>query len=86
MKIPLKKGRYLDERDTQSAPWAMVISETLANRYFPNEDPIGQQLLLRSEPDHIDEDRPRQIVGVVGDVKHIGIGGLHPLFYESFLQ
>ena len=49
MKIPLKKGRYLEERDTQNAPWAVIISETLANRYFPNEDPIGQQILLRWE-------------------------------------
>ena len=86
MKIPLKRGRYLDERDTENAPWAIVINENMANSYFPNEDPIGQQLLLRSEPDHIDEDRPRQIVGVVGDVKHIGIGGMHALFYESYLQ
>ncbi len=86
MKIPLKRGRYLEESDTQSAPWAVIISETLANRYFPNEDPIGQQILLRWEPDQINEDRPRQIVGVVGEVKQIGMGGLHPLLYESFLQ
>jgi predicted permease len=86
MKIPLKKGRYLEESDTTSAPWAVVISETLANRYFPNEDPIGQQVLLRYEPQEVDEERPRQIVGVVGEVKQIGLGGLHPLLYESFLQ
>jgi putative ABC transport system permease protein len=86
MKIPLKKGRYLEESDTKSAPWAVVISETLASRYFPNEDPIGQQILLRYEPQQVDEERPRQIVGVVGEVKQIGMGGLHPLLYESFLQ
>ena len=86
MRIPLKKGRYFDERDTQSAPWAVVISETLANRYFPKEDPIGQRILLRYEPQVVDEDRPRQIIGVVGEVKQIGMGGLHPLLYESFLQ
>jgi putative ABC transport system permease protein len=34
----------------------------------------------------VDEERPRQIVGVVGEVKQIGMGGLHPLLYESFLQ
>jgi predicted permease len=60
MKIPLKKGRYLEESDTVSAPWAVVISETLASRYFPNKDPIGQQILLRSEPQGVDEERPRQ--------------------------
>ena len=86
MKIPLKKGRYLEESDTQNAPWAVIISETLANRYFPNEDPIGQQILFRWEPDQINEDRPRQIVGVVAEVKQIGMAGLHPLLYASFLQ
>jgi predicted permease len=86
MKIPLKKGRYLEESDTQNAPWAVIISETLASRYFPNEDPIGQQILIRWEPDQINEDRPRQIVGVVGEVKQIGMAGLHSLLYASFLQ
>ena len=86
MKIPLKKGRYLEESDTGSAPWAVVVSETLASRYFPNEDPIGQQILLRVEPQLVDEERPRQIIGVVGEVKQMGMGGLHPLLYESFLQ
>jgi predicted permease len=86
MRIPLRKGRYFDERDAQSAPWAVVISETLASRYFPKEDPIGQQILLRYEPEQVDEERPREIVGVVGEVKQIGMGGLHPLLYESLLQ
>jgi predicted permease len=86
MKIQLKKGRYFDERDTTNGPWVVIISETTANRYFPNEDPIGQQILLRDEFQRVDEDRPRQIVGVVGEVKQIGMGGLHPLLYESFLQ
>ena len=86
MKIPLRKGRYFDERDTASGQWAVVISETLASRYFPNEDPIGQQIFLRYEPQQVDEERPRKIVGVVGEVKQIGMGGLHPLLYESFLQ
>jgi putative ABC transport system permease protein len=86
MKIPLKRGRYLDERDTENAPWVIVINENMANSYFPNEDPIGQQLLLRYGPDPVDEERSRQIVGVVADVKHIGLGGMHALFYESYLQ
>jgi predicted permease len=86
MRIPLRKGRYFDEHDTQSAPWAAIISETLASRYFPNEDPIGQQILIRWEPDQVNEERPRQIVGIVGEVKQIGMSGLHPLLYASSLQ
>ena len=86
MRIPLKKGRYFDERDTTNAPWVVIISETTANRYFANEDPIGQQILLRYTFNGVDEERPREIVGVVGEVKQVGMGGLHPLVYESYLQ
>ena len=86
MRIPLQKGRYFDERDTTNAPWVAIISETTATRYFANEDPIGQQILLRYTFKDVDEERPRQIVGVVGEVKQVGMGGLHPLVYEPFLQ
>jgi putative ABC transport system permease protein len=87
LKIPLLKGRYLEERDTESAPWVIVVNQTLARKYFPNEDPIGQQILLRYDPYPVDEARPRQIVGVVGDVKHFGIGRDAPPFvYAPFVQ
>jgi putative ABC transport system permease protein len=87
LRIPLRKGRYLDEHDTQTAPWAVVINETFAHRYFPNQDPIGQQLRLRYDPWPVDEDQPRQIVGVVGDVKQFGLGQPAPAFvYVSYLQ
>lgn len=86
-KIPLKKGRYLDERDAEAAPWAIVVNETFARRFFPNEDPIGQQILLRYDPYPVNEQRPRQIVGVVGDVKHWGLNRPAPPFmYASYLQ
>jgi putative ABC transport system permease protein len=87
LRIPLKKGRYLDDHDTEAAPWAVVVNETFAHRFFPNEDPIGRQLLLRFDPYPVDEDRPRQIVGVVGDVKHAGLGQpVPPFIYASYLQ
>jgi putative ABC transport system permease protein len=87
LRIPLLKGRYLDEHDTLSAPWVIVINETFAHKYFPNEDPIGQQILLRYDPYPVEESRPRQIVGVVGDVKHYGLGRQTPPFiYASYLQ
>jgi putative ABC transport system permease protein len=87
LRIPLRKGRYLDEHDSQAAPWALVVNETFARRYFPNEDPIGQQVLLRYDAYQVDEIRPRQIVGIVGDVKHYGLSEEPPAFvYASYLQ
>jgi predicted permease len=87
LRVPLVKGRYLDEHDNQTAPWSVLINEAFARRYFPNEDPIGRQLLLRYDPWPIDEDHPREIVGVVGDVKHWSLGQpASPFVYTSYLQ
>ena len=64
MGIPLRQGRFLDKRDVAAAAQAVLISESLAKREFPGEDPIGKRL-------HVGPmDRPwYAIVGVVGDVK-----------------
>jgi putative ABC transport system permease protein len=87
LKVPLRKGRFLDDHDTQAAPWAVVINEAFAHRYFSNVDPIGQQLLVRYEPWPVDEDRPRQIVGIVGDVKHRSLSRpATPFIYVSYQQ
>jgi putative ABC transport system permease protein len=86
-KIPLVKGRYLENHDTEAAPWVIAINQAFARKFFPNEDPIGQQILLRYDPYPVDEARPRQIVGIVGDVKHFGPGQETPPFvYAPFVQ
>jgi len=87
LKIPLKRGRYLDAHDSGAAPWAIVVNETFVHRFFPEEDPIGRQLLIRYDPYPVDEERPRVIVGVVGDVKQHGLGrDTPPYIYTSNLQ
>jgi predicted permease len=87
LEIPLKRGRYLDERDVESAPWAVVINETFARRFFPGENPLGQQLRLRSEPFQLEENREREIVGIVGDVKNGGPArDTPPALYVSYRQ
>src|SRR6185295_8329909 len=42
MKIALRRGRFIDDRDRMVMPGAMVINETMARRYFDGEDPIGK--------------------------------------------
>ncbi len=87
LKIPLKKGRFLDEQDTNAAPWVIMVNEAFVRKFFPDEDPIGKQMRLRLDPYPTEEDRTRQIVGVVGDVKQFGLGRESPpLIYSSFLQ
>jgi putative ABC transport system permease protein len=87
LRIPLKAGRYLDLHDNAGAPWVAVINEAFARRYFPKENPIGQRILLRYRGYRVNEPQPRQIVGVVGDVKQNGLQAAPPeLIYASYLQ
>jgi putative ABC transport system permease protein len=68
MGIPLRRGRLLDARDVDGAPLAVLISESLAKRKFPHQDPIGKRLHVGPT------DRPwYTIVGVVGDVKQASL-------------
>jgi putative ABC transport system permease protein len=69
MGIPLLKGRDFTEQDNERATNVMIINETLARRHFPGEDPIGRRLSITFG----DEPAMRQVVGVVGDVKHRGL-------------
>lgn len=62
--VPLRKGRDLSASDTADRPAVIVISETMARRFWPNEDPIGKHLTLTFFPDKV-----REVVGIVGDVK-----------------
>jgi predicted permease len=68
MRIPLIEGRELTARDDRNAPPVILINETLARRYFPNESPIGKHI----KPGVSDSgpEKMREIVGVVGDVHH----------------
>jgi predicted permease len=87
LKIPLITGRYLDEHDTKDSPWGVVINQSFARRYFPNESPLGHQLTLRYGGFPTDEERPREIVGVVGDIKQYDVPGPQPAYlYLSYLQ
>lgn len=64
MKIPLQRGRTFGPQDTETSPPVVVVSETLARRYFAGQDAVGQRLLLGGRL------LAAEIVGVVGDVKH----------------
>ena len=64
MKIRLLRGRDFTDRDTMQAPWVAIVNETMARRFFPNEDPLGQRIRVDLSP----EDQPREIVAVVHDI------------------
>jgi putative ABC transport system permease protein len=84
MRIPLLRGRFFSEQDSPSKPNAAIISETLARRYFPNQDPIGRQMRFGFPPD---SNVSREIVGVVGDVRDVALSRKPgPMMYVPFAQ
>ena len=83
MRIPQLRGRDFDEHDHSDSPYVVIISDATARKYFPNEDPIGRYIRFDLVPD----ERPRQIVGIVGDTL---VGPLQtsssPVIYVPHLQ
>ena len=69
MGIPLQRGRFLSAEDTETTPFAVVIDDGFARSYFPGENPIGKRLNIS-----IIDVEGAEIVGVVGHVKHAGLG------------
>lgn len=70
MKIPLMKGRFLEEHDNADSIRVVLINETMAQRFWPNENPIGARINI---DDNNEGPRPVEIAGVVGNVKHLGL-------------
>jgi len=70
MGIPLLRGRAFTPRDDLNAPPVVIINQTMARRLWPDEDPVGKQLRFGAP-----EDPPYTIVGVAGDIKHMGLAG-----------
>jgi putative ABC transport system permease protein len=64
--IPLR-GRDFDERDTADSQPVTIISEEMARRYWPGEDPVGKPVIIRSLGN-----KAYTIIGVAGDVRSIG--------------
>ncbi|MGA8598953.1 MAG: ABC transporter permease [Bryobacteraceae bacterium] len=84
MRIPLLRGRFFSEQDSPSNPNVAIISETLAQRYFPNQDPIGRQMRFGFPPNG---NVSREIVGVVSDVRDVALSQKPgPMMYVPFAQ
>ena len=83
MGIGILRGRGLLDSDVAGGPRVAVISSGMAHKYFPGENPIGR--LIRIDNDH--ERAPREIVGIVADVKHSSLDGeAAPHVYEPLAQ
>jgi putative ABC transport system permease protein len=74
LRIPLRRGRVFSGEDRADSPTVIVISEAMAKRFWPGEDPIGRRLTAAFLPDKI-----CQVIGVVGDVKQRGLDFRDPV-------
>jgi len=82
--IPLKRGRYFTDQDRSVASGVLLINETMARRFWPNEDPLGKRLKW-GLPGSVNP--WLTIVGVVGDVKDGRLNAeTRPHTYEPYVQ
>ncbi len=70
MKIPVLYGRAFTREDTASSLPVAIIDEKLARRYWPSQSPLGKRISLSYEGDHPPW---REIVGVVAEIKNLGL-------------
>jgi predicted permease len=83
LKAKLLRGRLFTEDDDASKPLKIVINETLAQKYFPGEDPIGQKVGNGA----LDPKSLREIIGVIGNVREGGLDDeLWPAEYQAMYQ
>jgi putative ABC transport system permease protein len=82
LQIPMLQGRAFNIRDTASAPAVAIVSESLARKYWPGENPVGKRL----KPDF--KGSPScTVVGVAGDVRHWGADvDTEPTAYYPYTQ
>jgi predicted permease len=79
MGISLRVGRLFNDGDTQDAPGVTVLSESLARRLFPNEDPLGKRISVAGIG--------ATVVGVVNDIRYAGLDGeIEQAVYLSYRQ
>jgi putative ABC transport system permease protein len=78
MQIPLKRGRLFTDQEATEMRHVVVINEAFAREHFPNEDPLGKRVTI----DMKDDNRPCEIIGVVGDSKHMNLDAeVKPMSY-----
>ncbi|HTS11093.1 MAG TPA: ABC transporter permease [Candidatus Limnocylindrales bacterium] len=82
--IPLIRGRMFTDQDVADSPHVAVISESLARRRFPNQDPIGQVLEFGNMDGNL---KPLTIVGIAGDIRAAGLDAPPPsIIYVDYRQ
>jgi putative ABC transport system permease protein len=67
MRVPLRGGRTFTDADNAQSPKVVIVNETFAKRFWPNENPVGKHVVVGRWPD------AAEVVGVAADVKNKGL-------------
>jgi predicted permease len=87
MRIPLLRGRYFTEPDTEQSSAVVIINEAMVRAYWPNQDPLGQHLTIGKIMGPEWADAPREIVGIVADVREQALDSQPPpTMFVSYAQ
>jgi predicted permease len=93
MSIPLKRGRYFTDSDTERAPSVIIVDERLAKRFWKDQDPIGRRMWKPDSAEELNQgpgpkSRYYTVVGVVGNVRMTGLTEKEPvgMYYFPFAQ
>jgi predicted permease len=79
--LPLKRGRLFNQSDRDGSLEVVILSESMAKKFWPNQDPIGKRLLWgRSQ-------NPKTVVGIVGDLRDLAVDtSAAPTMFRPFAQ
>jgi putative ABC transport system permease protein len=72
LKIPLLRGRVFTDRDTSAAAGVVIINQTMAQKYWPQGDPLSDKIQIGAGGPAFDA-QPRQIIGIVGNTRDAGV-------------
>ncbi|HEX3470267.1 MAG TPA: FtsX-like permease family protein, partial [Silvibacterium sp.] len=72
-KIPILRGRDFTDQDVMGAPGVVIINQAMAKKFWPKENPVGQQIIIGKGVGPEFEEPARQIVGIVGDIRDGGL-------------
>jgi putative ABC transport system permease protein len=67
MRVPLRAGRDFAPADNAQAPKLVIVNETFARRFWPNQNPLGMHIIVGRSP------APAEVVGVAADIKNKGL-------------
>ena len=82
MRIPMARGRIFTDADDEKAQYVAIVNETMAKRFWPDQDPLGRRFTMGREPKHT-----VQVVGIAKDSRFLGV--TYPIdahFYVPYLQ